>query len=129
MAAWRFALFTIATGMLETSAEWNTFEIDAPTLAHWMRHGEVVLIDVREPEEHHEEHIPGAILVPLSSLDPCLLEDCFGRRTIVLHCLAGSRAEKAVAMFANSGHAPPATLRDGLLGWQSAGLPTEGHGA
>jgi rhodanese-related sulfurtransferase len=115
--------------MLETSAEWNTFEIDAPTLAHWMRQGEVVLIDVREPEEHHEERIPGAVLVPLSSFDPCLLADCYGNKTIVLHCLAGSRAEKAAAMFASSGHAPPATLRDGLLGWQGAGLPTEGADA
>lgn len=129
---WPF--FAPDTGMLdttivETSAEWNTFEIDAPTLAHWMRRGDVVLIDVREPEEYFEERIPGATLIPLSSFDPCLLADCFGHRTIVLHCLAGSRAEKAAASFAYTGHAAPATLRDGLLGWKGAGLPTEGADA
>lgn len=115
--------------MDETSAEWNTFEIDAPTLAHWIKRGEAVLIDVREPEEYQEERIPGSILVPLSSFDPGTLAERYGDRTIVLHCLAGSRAEKAAAMFSLKGHPAPATLRDGLLGWQGAGLPTEGADA
>jgi len=35
----------------------------------WMTSGEAVLIDVREPDEFAREHIPGAMLVPLSRFD------------------------------------------------------------
>ena len=33
-----------------------------------MEKGEVLLVDVREPAEHRSENIPGANLIPLSSI-------------------------------------------------------------
>lgn len=99
-------------------------EIDAPTLRQMLWQGRAVLIDVREREEFEEEHIPGATLIPLSSFDPCLLAGSIENRPVVIHCLAGSRAEKAAAALAEFGHRAVMTLKDGLFGWKGAGYRT-----
>ncbi|WP_019217019.1 rhodanese-like domain-containing protein [Legionella tunisiensis] len=39
--------------------------VDPATLKDWLDRGEAILIDVREPEEHQKENIPGAISLPL----------------------------------------------------------------
>lgn len=99
-------------------------EIDAATLNRLLDEGRALLIDVREREEFEEEHIPGATLVPLSSFDPCLLASTVNDRPVVLHCLAGSRAEKAALALMEIGHRAVMTLKDGLFGWKGAGFPT-----
>lgn len=106
------------------SAEQGPAEIDAPTLSRLLSEGRALLIDVREREEFEEEHIPGATLVPLSSFDPCLLAGVVNDRPVVLHCLAGSRAEKAALALAEIGHRAVMTLKDGLFGWKGAGFRT-----
>lgn len=101
-------------------------EIDAPALQRLLHEGRAVLIDVREREEYEEEHIPGARLVPLSSFDPCLLAEAEGDRELVIHCLAGSRAEKAAQAVAAIAQRSVLTLKDGLFGWKGAGFETAG---
>ncbi|NQU56784.1 MAG: rhodanese-like domain-containing protein, partial [Rhodospirillales bacterium] len=66
-------------------------EADVETVARWLANGEALLVDVRETSEFEQEHIPGAMLVPLSMLDA----DTFPRITIkklVLHCAIGKRS-------------------------------------
>lgn len=99
-------------------------EIDAFTLRRLLWQGRATLVDVREREEFEAEHIPGATLVPLSSFDPCLLANTVEDRPVVIHCLAGSRAEKAAAALAATSERPVLTLKDGLFGWKGAGLRT-----
>ncbi len=111
--------------MLESSQEWTLTEIDATTVERWLKSGHAVLIDVREREEFDEERIPGSTSIPLSSFDPCLLNGLIGTRVVVIHCLAGSRAQKAAEALARAGYAAPALIKDGLLGWKSAGFTTE----
>lgn len=43
-------------------------EVEATMLRAWMERGEAILIDVREPPEYATEPIPGARLLPLSTL-------------------------------------------------------------
>src|SRR5690606_11356790 len=99
------------------------------TLRELLWQDRALLIDVREREEFEEEHIPGATLVPLSSFDPCLLDSAIASRPVVLHCLAGSRAERAAAALAAFGHKQVMTLKDGLFGWKEAGFRTKGIAA
>jgi rhodanese-related sulfurtransferase len=40
--------------------------------------------------------------------------------------MSGTRSARAAALFAPAGLPTPATLREGLFGWKTAGLPTEG---
>ena len=62
----------------------------------WLRSGETVLIDVREPDEHAREHIAGSRLIPLSRFDAAQAASCAkpGQR-IALHCRSGMRSMDA----------------------------------
>ena len=68
--------------------------------------GEILLVDVREPNETAVERIPGAVLLPLSTFDPTELPDP-GGRALVFSCASGIRSIKAAEIA------------------QAAGLPTE----
>ena len=62
--------------------------------------GEAVLIDVREPFEHRDEHIPGAHLVALSAFDPAEVARLAGDRTPIFQCRSGKRSADAAHRFA-----------------------------
>lgn len=84
---------------------------------------EILLIDVREPDEFAAERIEGAVNVPLSSLDPACLPDAVGK-TVVLQCAGGMRSGMAVDKCRMAGHAIDTHLAGGLAAWRATGLPT-----
>jgi len=83
---------------------------------------EILLIDVREPEEFAAERIEGAVNVPLSTLDPGALPDA-GAKTIVLQCAGGKRSAAAVDKCRKAGQVIETHLAGGLMAWKAAGLP------
>ena len=95
-------------------------EVDPRTAKQWLDAGEAVLIDVREPDEHARERIPGASLSPLSRFDASALKAHSTR--IVLHCKSGRRSMDAAARALNAGCAEAYTLTGGLEAWKAAGL-------
>jgi rhodanese-related sulfurtransferase len=98
-------------------------ELSPATLAEQMRRDAVVLIDVREAHEHAAEHIPGAIPMPLSTLDPAAIPQIAGK-TVVLHCARGGRSAQALQRCRNAGVPVETHLAGGLIAWKQAGLPT-----
>ena len=51
--------------------------IDADAARKWLEaraEGSYTLLDVREPEEYEQGHIPGAVLIPLSELPDRIAE-------------------------------------------------------
>lgn len=104
-------------------AEKSLVEIDAATLHRWLSAGMAVLVDVREPWEFADEHIPGAVNLPLSTFDAAGLPSGDGRR-VVLTCAIGRRSAQAADMMLAAGHGEVAYLRDGMLSWQGAGFET-----
>jgi len=99
-------------------------EVDAVTVSGWLASGEALLVDVRETSEFEQEHIPGAMLVPLSVLDP----DTFPRisiKKLVMHCAIGKRSAAAAKQLIKAGHVPPINMTGGLKAWREAGLETE----
>lgn len=64
--------------------------VDAITLKQWLKNGEAIVIDVREPVEHAAKNIPEARLCPLGELDkkhPKFPKN----KKIVMHCKSGMR--------------------------------------
>jgi rhodanese-related sulfurtransferase len=102
--------------------------IDAKALAERLTAGGITLVDVRSPEEHEDERIPGSTLVPIDAFDPQRVTADTAGRTLVLYCMSGTRSTRAAALFAPAGLPAPITLREGIFGWKAAGLPTEGSG-
>jgi rhodanese-related sulfurtransferase len=86
--------------------------------------GEIVLVDVREPNEIAAERIPGAVAFPMSVFDPAALPAPDAAR-VVFHCAGGKRSALAVARCQAAGVPAGAHLRGGLAAWKAAGLPTE----
>lgn len=97
-------------------------EIDATVLKRWLEDEEAILVDVREPDEHAAERIPGAHLVPLSRFRAA---DVPPGRRIVLHCRSGRRSAQALGLLRSSGRAEVTHLRGGILAWKKAGHETE----
>ena len=89
--------------------------------------GACLLIDVRNPGEHAREHIAGALLCPLSQIDPAILPASTGK-SIILHCQSGMRSRTAFQRLKQAGLKPAGHLRGGIMAWKAAGLPVKGSG-
>lgn len=84
---------------------------------------QILLIDVREPDEFAAEKIAGAVNVPLSAFNPADLPQANGK-TVVLQCAGGKRSAMAVDKCRNANDAVDTHLAGGLAAWKAAGLPT-----
>lgn len=101
----------------------NLVQCAPPDVRAMSANREIVLIDVREPQEYAVERIPGALLMPLSTFDPAALPDPGGRR-IVFHCGSGKRSATAVDLCLRAGIAHDTHMAGGLMAWKMHGLPT-----
>lgn len=92
-----------------------------PLDARQMMADGALLVDVREPDEHAREHIPGAVSLPLGRRDELASDG----RPIVFHCRSGMRtAAHAEALRTAAMGADCFLLEGGIDAWRSAGLPT-----
>ncbi len=98
--------------------------VDVKTVKRWLDRHEILLVDVREAAEFEAEHIPGALLLPLSSFDPETFPVLPGKR-VVLHCAIGKRSEAAGKMLLREGHLEVMHMAGGLQAWKEAGFPVE----
>lgn len=90
-----------------------------------LRNKDVLVLDVRPPEEFEAGHIPGALSVPLAELKR-RLRDLPKNKEIVAYCRGQycSFAPEAVRYLTHKGYNAK-LLRDGLPDWAAAGLPIE----
>ena len=102
--------------------------IDAATLDRWLKQGEAVLVDVREPAEYAASRIAGARLLPLAQVEGRSLPDAGGRK-LVVHCQKGRRGEAACEkLLAENPALEVYNLAGGIEAWDRAGLPLHGRG-
>jgi rhodanese-related sulfurtransferase len=85
--------------------------------------GEVVLIDVREPQEYAAERIPGALLYPLSTFDASAIAPVVAGRKVVMQCAGGVRSMRAAQALAGVGASRIENLDGGINAWKAQGLP------
>lgn len=98
--------------------------IDAATLHEWMAEDAVLLIDVREAQEHTRAHIPGATLKSLSRLGTAELPDAGGRK-VVVYCASGMRSLMAADRLLADHYGGVGNLDGGIAAWQLAGYQVE----
>ena len=97
-------------------------KIKATELAEGLKAGRLHLIDIREADEHAREHIPGAVLIPLSRLEEAHVKieaDC----TAVFHCKSCMRTEKNCDRLAARIDGDAYILDGGMDAWKQAGFP------
>jgi len=102
----------LASGTLET---WTPEEVERA-----LKNGEIVLLDVRTPNEYVHEHIHGALLLPMQDFEPSFVPH--DERPLVLHCGSGIRSKMVAERIIKSGVTKVAHMGTGFTGWKESGL-------
>ena len=83
---------------------------------------DAVLVDVREPDEVATVRVPGALVLPMSTLDQHLDELPDG--TFYVMCHAGGRSAKVVTALEQQGY-DAVNVLGGIVQWEQDGFPIE----
>lgn len=105
---------------LSTLAE----SIDPQTVAAIKDRDDVFVIDVREPWEYEEAHIPGINLIPMNTI-PNRLSEIPVDKTVVLTCRSGNRSGQVFQYLKQQGYSNIHNMQGGIVAWEGAGLPVE----
>ena len=86
---------------------------------------QIVVIDVREPEEFARGKIPGAYTIPRGVLEMQVDGRLPRESTVVLYCGAGGRSALAAKSLTDMGYEKVENLQGGWGAWMQSGLPVE----
>jgi rhodanese-related sulfurtransferase len=77
---------------------------------------EVVVLDVRTPEEYQDGHIPNAILIPLQELEN-KLNDLDKEEPYLVVCRSGNRSAQASEILTSNSFANIYNMAGGMNDW------------
>jgi len=81
------------------------------------------ILDVRQPEEWNEFHVPDSTLIPLGELASRVAELPHDQEIVVV-CRSGNRSAQGRDILLNAGFAQVTSMAGGLTQWKAAGFPT-----
>lgn len=87
-----------------------------------------LVVDVRGPEAYGGRHVPGALSVPLAQLKAQIPASLSGAKdqSIVVYCNDGvATGPEGTQLLNNAGFGKAVSMKSGIEGWQSAGLPVQ----
>lgn len=80
-----------------------------------------VVVDVREPWEYRQGHVPGAVLIPLGQLSS-RLNELDPERPVAVICASGNRSQSAAALLGQKGFKTVYNVSGGTGAWIYSGL-------
>jgi len=86
---------------------------------------QIVVIDVREPDEFARGKIPGSFTIPRGVLEMQVDGRLPRDTTVVLYCAGGGRSALACRSLAEMGYGNVENLAGGWHSWVGSGLPVE----
>ena len=117
MRTWRAARLPVTSGDVE--------DIAPVRLAEMLKDAEgqaaPFVLDVREPWEFAQGHVPGAVNVPLGQL-PARVRELDPQAPVAVICAHGNRSQSAAALLGQKGFQKVYNVLGGTVGWQQAGL-------
>ena len=75
------------------------------------------LLDVRQPQEYENEHLPGALLIPLKQLSE-KLAGLDRKKPLLVYCAVGGRSRAAAQFLAGQGFEEVYNISGGIKKWQ-----------
>ena len=107
-----------------TKAGHGTVEIDQLN-AMLGTQDEPLIVDVRAADVYAKAHLPGAVNIPLESMDSAREELPHGQdQPIVTVCNRGVMSLSGLLLLQSMGYRSVKSLNGGTIGWQEAGLTT-----
>ncbi|MDR7542686.1 MAG: rhodanese-like domain-containing protein [Armatimonadota bacterium] len=80
------------------------------------------ILDVREPQEWHQVHIPGSTLIPLGAL-ASRVNEVPSDRDVVVVCRTGNRSRQGRDILRRAGYTKVTSMAGGIQAWVAAGYP------
>ena len=101
--------------------------IPTDTLQVWLngspKRKDLILLDVREPEEYAVSHLGGALLVPSRDEALKILRGVHKSRRIVLYCSVGYRSSELAEFLMKTGFTEVYNLEGSIFRWANEGRP------
>lgn len=81
-------------------------QIDQKTAKDMMDQGGVTILDVREQDEYDGGHIPGAVLLPVGTINEQSAAQVIPQKddVVLVYCRSGNRSKKAAAALSALGY-------------------------
>jgi hydroxyacylglutathione hydrolase len=102
----------------------GTPEVDVAEVARVWADRSAQLVDVREPDEWADGHIPDSIHIPLGELAQ-RADELIKETPVVVLCRSGVRSLAGADELIARGFADVASFNGGILAWARAGHPIE----
>ena len=100
-------LLTGCGGTASNSSSENDYQqISQEEAKEMMDAQEVIILDVREQDEYDSGHIPGAVLLPVGTIDEETAAEVIPEKdsTVLVYCRSGNRSKTASSALAELGY-------------------------
>ena len=96
----------LLTGCGGNSADSSYNQITQEAAKEMMDTQEVIILDVREQDEYDSSHIPGAVLLPVGTIDETTAAEVIPGKdvTVLVYCRSGNRSKTASSALADLGY-------------------------
>lgn len=121
-----FTMILTAIAIAVTAACAQTYsDADIAAAKKMIAKGDVVIVDVRTPEEFRAGHIDKAVLANINdaSFDTKIASIAKDKKVLV-YCAAGGRSARASKIMSEKGWKNVTNMKGGFNAWASAGYPS-----
>lgn len=96
----------LLTGCGGNAADGAYRQITQEEAKEMMDNQEVIILDVREQDEYDGGHIPGAVLLPVGTIDEDTAAEVIPEKdsSVLVYCLSGNRSKTASSKLADLGY-------------------------
>ena len=101
-----FSLLLLLAGCSGNTADSSYQQITQEEAKEMMDTQDVVILDVREQNEYDGGHIPGAVLLPVGTIDEAAAAEVLPDKdsTVLVYCRSGNRSKTASSKLVELGY-------------------------
>jgi thioredoxin 1 len=117
-----FIIATLTTGVQAQNQKTKT--VGTKAFNRQLKKEQVVLVDVRTPDEYNSSHLKDAIMIDFKADDfkeniTKLSKD----KTICVYCRSGNRSGQTMEILKQEGYLKVYNLKGGITAWQEKSFP------
>lgn len=119
-------IVVVAVGLMVVGLQAQQFkDVDVAAAKSLIAKGDVVVLDVRTPEEFRNGHIDNAVLANIN--DPSFeakISKLSKTKPVLVYCAKGGRSARASKMMVEKGWKNVSNMAGGFTAWSGAGYPS-----